>query len=527
MELLPTRGTFAPEEPVEVELRELAAPTRVSLWRLDEIVAEVDVTPADPVARFGPQREGGYGVEANGVQSALDVLANPFSRARYGFVSDYAAGRATDGVADNVRRMHLNAVQFYDWMYRHAKLLPPTEEFADALGRDISLETVRRLVGAVRRSGSAPLGYAAVYAAGREEWPEWRDSGLYRADGGPWTLGDDFLWNVDPTSGRWVEHLTSELRNAVDQIGFVGFHLDQYGAPKWAFRADGSPVDLSDAFPDLIDRLANQLPAERLIFNNVNDFPTWATAGAAQAAVYIEVWPPHDRLSHLAELVAKARSFAPQKSVILAAYLSVYASGNESEASQAERLQLATVASHGGTVLVHGEENAVLTEAYYVNHAQLSTETHEASRRYYDFVVRYGDLLFDRSAVDVTRTLLGGINEEIAVEAPVPVSVDSRAGALWTRVIRLDTGLLASLIDLSQQDDDVWDAPKRVAPPLGGVRLTVERRTQSEQRFLFASPEGASPMHALPVVSDGRREAVELPPFSTWALVWMPSEESR
>ena len=73
-------------------------------------------------------------------------------------------------------------------------------------------------------------------------------------------------------------------------------------------------VDLASAFPALIDRLAGELPDARLIFNNVNDFPTWSTAAANQAAVYIEVWSPHDRLTDLARLAEQAHSFAPERS---------------------------------------------------------------------------------------------------------------------------------------------------------------------------------------------------------------------
>ena len=42
---------------------------------------------------------------------------------------------------------HVTVVQAYDWMYRHAELLPPTDEFADALGRHVSLPTVQALAG--------------------------------------------------------------------------------------------------------------------------------------------------------------------------------------------------------------------------------------------------------------------------------------------------------------------------------------------------------------------------------------------
>jgi dextranase len=524
IELLPTKATFAPGEPVEVEIKGANASLRLSLWRLDSLVAEIDVPPGE-IARFPAQPEGGYGVEADGARTALDVLADPLARARYGFVSDYASGREVDGVVDNVRRLHLNAVQFYDWMYRHARLLPPEDEFVDSLGRPLSLASVRRLVSGLSGAGSLPLGYAAVYAAGRDEWPEWRDDGLYRAGGEPWTLGDDFLWNVDPTSERWQAHFAEDLRAAVASVGFAGFHLDQYGAPKVALRMDGTAVDLAEAFPTLIDRLAAGVPEARLIFNNVNDFPTWSTATAGQDAIYIEVWPPHDRLDDLARLVSSAHALAPDKSVILAAYLAVYAdNGQRAGAPEAERLLLATVFSHGGTALLHGESRGVLTEAYYVRHEELSAGEEASTRRYYDFAVRYGDLLFDRGAVDVTSTHLGGVNEEIRVEAPVDVDVRCRPGALWVRILRLTGGMLVSLVDLSGQDDDRWNAPKRPASPLEGVRLAIERSGPRAPRFLFADPDDRPGMVELPPDHDGRYDAVTLPAFRTWALVWLPED---
>jgi dextranase len=521
MELLPTKATFAPGDAIEIELRGSERPARVSLWRLDQRVAE-SASEAGLV-RFPPQPEGGYGVECDGATSALDVLADPLARPRYGFVSHYEPGRKTGGVADNVRRLHLNAVQFYDWMYRHADLLPPDDEFTDALGQTVSLETVRRLATAVRAAGSLPLGYAAVYAAGRDEWPAWQSEGLYRADGTPWTLGDDFLWNVDPTSERWLDHFGRDLERALE-VGFAGFHLDQYGAPKRALRYDGSDVDLADAFPLLIDRLAERLPAALLIFNNVNDFPVWSTAHANQDAIYIEVWPPHERLEHLAELVAKARALAPAKPVILAAYLSSYTS-DEQAANLAERLQLATVFSHGGSALLHGEEQAVLTEAYYVRHTQLDGKSRDAARRYYDFAVRYGDLLFDRDAVDVTRTMIGGENREITVRAPVPVATDCRAGALWVRAIRTTRGLVISLIDLSDQEDTRWDAPKRAFSARTGVRVGVERVRHAAPRFLFADPEGSPALQPLAPTLHERHDVVELPAFRTWSLLWVREED--
>ena len=73
--------------------------------------------------------------EAN---TALDVLDDWTQAPRYGFLSDFAA---VDLVAPEcvrvLARYHVNVVQFYDWMWRHYTLMPPSEEFTDVLGRPL------------------------------------------------------------------------------------------------------------------------------------------------------------------------------------------------------------------------------------------------------------------------------------------------------------------------------------------------------------------------------------------------------
>ena len=516
--LLPAKATFAPGEKVSVEVRGDAE--SVLLTRLGDEVAHAAVT--DGWARFGSLPPGGYGVEADGAHSALDVLADPLSRPRYGFVSHYEPDRDPAGVVENARRLHLNAVQFYDWMYRHADLIPPHDSFQDALGQTISLGSVRALADGLAAAAALPIGYAAVYAAGTDEWPLWEDEGLYHDDGEPWMLAD-FLWIVDPSSPRWLEHFVGDLRRA-KEIGFAGFHLDQYGAPKAAVRRDGRRVDLATAFAVLIERVHESLPNARLIFNNVNDFPTWSTAPTAVAAVYIEVWSPHDRLAHVAALIGRARAFGRGKPVIVAAYLEPYRDGDDAGRA-AERLLLATVFSHGATALVHGEERAVLVDPYYVRHAEQSAESLDSTRRLYDFAVRHGDLLFDPSAVDVTGSYVSGVNQELRVDAPVAVSVDCAPGVLWLRVVETSAGTLVHLIDLSSQEDDLWNAPKQPSAAVEGVRLTIELAGGAPE-VRFADPERSPTLRPLPAVAGARHITVDVPPFETWGLIWIrPTEE--
>lgn len=507
-----------------MEVRGARVGGSVALLQLDRVVARTTVRRGQRLVSFPPQPCGGYGIELSEgsrvvARTAADVLADPLERPRYGFVCDFSTGRDVEAAGEHARRLHLNAIQFYDWMYRHAQLAPPRERFEDALGRPLSLRSVRRLVERFRAVGACSLAYAAVYAVGRDEWPNWRDAGLYKPDGRPWQLGEDFVWLVDPSDRRWLRHFRADLRGALDAGGFDGFHLDQYGWPKAALRADGAAVDLAEAFTALIGAVRRSLPGARLIFNNVNDFPTWATASTPQDAVYIEVWPPHERLDHLASLVTKARSLAPEKPVILAAYLTSFATAPEDSALAAARLTMATIFSHGGFHLLNGEDGAVLTDPYYPRHHRLSARGREVMRRWYDFVVRYGDLLFDPDAVDVTRTVTCGINEEIRVTASVPVSVDPEPGRLWVRVVQAKQGTVVHLINLAGQDDVVWDAAKRVVGPLRDVRVEILRSRAEAPVFAFADPDLAPALRTLRARFEDGYDAVTVPRVGAWTAV--------
>ncbi len=63
IELLPAKATFAPGEPIEIEVRGEHDRLALGLWHLDRLVAEVEVADGDSHAAFPPQPEGGYGVE--------------------------------------------------------------------------------------------------------------------------------------------------------------------------------------------------------------------------------------------------------------------------------------------------------------------------------------------------------------------------------------------------------------------------------------------------------------------------------
>jgi dextranase len=518
-ELLPTRTSYLAGEGVGIEVRGLDGAGAIEVRHLGDPVVVVEVR-ADGVVELGPLPVGGYSVELGAARTAVDVVADRRSVLRYGFVVDYRPDRDLAAVQDNLRRLHLTGVQFYDWAYRHADLLGGGERYDDALGQPVSLATVRSLIGACHEVGSDALGYAAVYAVGPDEWPKWEHDALLTATGNPYALGD-FLFVLDPAAPDWLEHFTADLAAATEQVGFDGFHLDQYGYPKVAERPDGRRVDVARSFCRMIEAVRAALPASRLVFNNVNDFPTWATAHAPQDAVYIEVWKPQLGLGHLAQTVTRARAEAGGKPVVVAAYQHVYDTAPTEHADLAAAFSMATLFSHGASQLFCGEADRILVDPYYVRNHTVAASTADLLHRYYDFAVAHTELLFDPAITEVTASFAGDYNDDLDVTYPsVEVEQLPTAGTVWRRVTQVATGRYAlHLINLSGQADVCWDAARNHPADTGPGILRIRRAGAQLPRVRCGSPDGGHHMMDLAVTADGDFATAVLPAVQIWQVV--------
>ena len=198
-------------------------------------------------------------------------------------------------------------------------------------------------------------------------------------------------------------------------LGFDGFHLDQYGYPKLARRADGTIIDLAVSFCTLIETVRAALPMANLVFNNVNDFPTLDTAKTAQNALYIEPWEPQSTLGALAKTVSNARAAASGKPVVIAAYQHVYDKATIEASDSATALTMATLFSHGATQLLAGEAGRILVDPYYVHNRAMAPSTAKMLKRWYDFLVAQDELLMADHITDVTNSHAGAYNDEIDV----------------------------------------------------------------------------------------------------------------
>ncbi|MGV8979009.1 MAG: glycoside hydrolase family 66 protein [Cellulomonas sp.] len=530
VELLPLRAAYLPSDHVQIEVRGLTDDGSLSLWSLGELVTTVEARGSG-VVDLGVLPVGTYGVELTTAsltadsssqalaRTAVEVTADVRSRLRYGFVADYAPGRDLAPVIDMVRRLHLTGVQLYDWAYRHADLVAGGEDYRDALNRPVSLETVRRLTGAIRDAGSRSFGYAAVYGVGRAEWPRWEHAALLTPSGPAYGLAD-FLSLVDPAEPSWLDHFTQDLGRSIDAVGLDGFHLDQYGYPKRAVRADCVTVDVADSFVTLIDAVRERLPDSHLVFNNVNDFPTWRTGKSPQDAVYIEVWEPHVTLGSLGHVVARARGVGDGKPVVIAAYQHVYDSAPAVESDLATAFTMATLFSHGATQLLAGDGDRILVDPYYVRNHTVEPSTAALLQRWYDFLVEHDALLLDPSVVDVTGAYAGAYNDDADVTyAHAAVAREAEAGAVWRRVARAGNALVVHLVNLVGQEDTLWDAPRLPVGHPGPGTLRVRRTGPGLPRVRVADPSTTPRLVEVAVVADGDHAVAQLPAPHVWQIV--------
>lgn len=540
--LVPTAASFEPDSPISIELvagasviAELHSAELVVTHLFDEVV-RVGVPAGRRCVELPALGLGGYGVAlaVSGdvvARTAFDVLGDTFELPRYGFAAEFDADVHASDVVMFFRRLHLNLAQFYDWGYRHSELLPPQNEYHDPLGQRRDLGVVNELAAALDAAGVVPLGYSAVYAISNAEADDWRDELLLRADGEPYRLGEDFLTLVDPGAPRWLGHYRAMLARALRGTALRGFHLDQYGWPKRAVRGDGAVVALDRSYEAMIRAVREALPDGRLVFNNVNDFGTAQTAGAPQDASYIEVWPPHDTLGDLGDLANRTRSLRPQHPPILAAYLSCYAREPRERADAAARLVMATAFSHGATHLLLGEAGKALIDPYYPRNHTLTEDSIEMFATWYDTAVRWGELLFDPTAQDVTGFMTGGINSDIVFGGGgATFSTKPQAGTIWTRVVRTARGLLVHLINLADQDEVAWDAGKEPSSARSDITLRIAPVDGQETLHwiepgaepVLLRPGGSIPAFAADSLSASQTTLeFALPPLRDWAFVFL------
>ena len=314
-----------------------------------------------------PNEDGqGYLVTATGgdgthAETAIDASTSWTRFPRMGYLSHFkpTAPEGTDGhttyeaflfqkpqdYIDKLSRdYHINALQYYDWQYRHEQPVAKGD-LADKWPlwyRDTyaSKKTITDYIQDAKNANMASLAYSMAYAANdnydtntiKDEWRLREDNGSYwvRDLGEQWWVptpkgvdkpkSHQFMMNVN--NEDWRTYITGQYKTQKTEFKFDGTHIDTLGQTSKK-DASGNPVDLTDGLAALVDDTYKNVGGQVGI--NLPDGAGSEKINKASAAyMYTELWDHNETNAQVASYLQSARNNAGNKPQIVAAYANNY-----------------------------------------------------------------------------------------------------------------------------------------------------------------------------------------------------------
>lgn len=282
---------------------------------------------------------------SSSITTAIDISSTWTHFPRFGtlvnFPSSTTGTIAQADVDTLIREYHINALQFYDWMWRHEN---PVETNADGSlpatwtgwnGNVISTAAISDYIAATHADGAAAMPYSMTYA-GLQNYqsisgvsPSW---GLYQpSTGTQWSFAmtpTASLYFFNPANTSWQSYMAGQDQKTVNKFGFDGVHMDQLG--NWGPMNDvnGNPVDLPSGFASEIGAVKSALAStsgKAVGFNTVDGYGGDAVASSKQSTyLYSELWNNH-------ETYIAAKSYFDQQNIesggipaVVAGYMNYY-----------------------------------------------------------------------------------------------------------------------------------------------------------------------------------------------------------
>ena len=301
------------------------------------------------------------GADDTHAETALDVSSSWTRFPRMGYVSHFkptAPADITTGtsyesylsltpseyIAKLSQDYHINALQYYDWQYRHEQPVA-TGDLADKCPlwyRDTyaSKKTITDYFKDAKNANMGSLAYSMAYAANdnydtntiKDEWRLREDNGSYwvRDLGEQWWVptpkgvnkpkSHQFMMNVN-TQG-WRDYITDQYVTQKDTFGFDGTHIDTLGQTVKK-DASGNSVDLTDGLTALVNETASKTGTATGI--NLPDGAGTDKIGPSSASyIYTELWDHNETNQQVTSYLQGARDKSANKPQIVAAYANNY-----------------------------------------------------------------------------------------------------------------------------------------------------------------------------------------------------------
>jgi dextranase len=563
------RAAYTPGHPVIIEVRLALGFARPAGWRvvlrfrhlqallpgeLSTIVPEGD-GPATMRLRWQPPAIDfrGYTIEAELVDaqgapidagtSAVDVSSSWTKFPRYGYLTDYAGIHGAESFIEPLNALHINALQFYDWQWKHHQPIKGEPGKADPEWPELSNRPVRRaalqgLIAAAHAKGMVAMQYNLIYGAAADFEasgvdPAWR---LFDKPGGDaWRFGPfpngwttPYLYIFNPANPGWQQYILQRELEVFQTFDFDGWHADTVG--DWGLKYDefGRPVDIKATFKPFLQATRSKLGQRPLVMNAVGGKGRTEVHTSPIDVPYIEVWPwdGFPDYKSLKDLIDSTRAETGGKSLVVPAYMN-YEYGKKHSDSNPGRfndagvlLTEATVMAAGGVRFELGDGGRMLSHEYFpIRSLVMGSSLKAAIQRYWDFLVAYQNLLRDGQE---------DVPHRVATETET-ISIDGRKDTVWAYARQDPAGReVVHFINLLGVRHTSWrddEADQHAPRELRSLQVKLYAPTTAEEAF-FASPDHAQGRAQHLQLTRGRDAdgpfvQFTLPLLRYWSMVWM------
>lgn len=522
--------------------KELPSSARIRLRKLDKVISETNVTGSTftltaPSADFTGYMVDVYNI-ANGVEkvygaTGVDVSSDWTKFPRYGFLSAYGALTHSymDSVINNLNRLHINGLQFYDWDYEHHQPLAgtvadPASTWLDIASRTNYKSTVDYYISSAHGHNMKAMSYNLCYGALNDaaedgvpdQWYMYKDQ--HHSQKVFLGLSSPFKSNIyltNPGNTSWQQYLSGKTKDMYDVYSFDGYHVDQVGDLGVHYDYDGNRIDVPQGFASFLQAMKAAAPSKRLVMNAVNQFGQEGNIATSPVDfTYTEVWSPNESYKDLATIIQNNIAWSDyKKPTVITAYMD-YNVANAPGYFNTPGVLLtdAVIFAYGASHLEMGEH--MLCKEYFPNdNLKMKPDLQQALIHYYDFLTGYENLLRDG----------GTFNQPDLVSADGKTTINNfppQSGSISVTGKDMGTSEVIHLINFANATSFDWrDTNGTQAAPKTFQNISYILTTGKKVKNLWmASPDiNGGVAQQLPFTSSGNTISFTLPSLQYWDMI--------
>jgi dextranase len=480
--------------------------------------------------------------------TAVDVSSDWGKFPRYGYVSEFGQGIDAYNWMWKLKNYHINAIQFYDWQYKHHIPYPGNgvTVWKEIANRDVYRSTLTSLIDAAHNYNMLAMNYN-LYGGAYDNY--WNDGvpisqGIYMTTGSnktpaqqyrhplPGSWATPYLYQMNIRDTGWKNFIFAEEAKVFNNFAFDGWHIDTLGDVGTTYDWNNNQFSQIDHYASFVNDAKTSLN-KRMVFNTVNAWGQDQIASNANVdVVYSEIWTHNGgTYQGLIDNIESIKS-RTSKGIVLPAYMNYEKGKNFTDANPGSfnepgiRLANATIFAGGASHLELGDNDNMLLNEYFPNkNLVMNASTKASTRDYYRFLTAYENLLRDGVTV----------NSKAITISNQPTSTNGSTGTVWMLKRKTAAHDIVHLINLKNSTSNQWrdtNGTTPAAPQLTNLSMKLYYNGGvGGSKLFYASPDydfGKPFQISYTTGSDGGGSFItfNVPRLWYWSMVWLETTGS-